>query len=316
MDLEPDDLQHLGPSSILANSVAIARSSPAHFFSLTLVFILPFSISFLAYSSLTLHLISHLYLHPYSLSYPLLFAFYQALSLFFLLSLSLLSTGTVVYSVACVYTTKFISFSHLLAAVPRLLRPLLVTFPGVLLRAVTLCTCLMVELALFISLLQDPESHHFLPILILSTTAVFLSATGLYFSAEWRLSCIVSVLEEVRGREVIRKSRGLLKGKVVLGCFFALVELVASGGIGIAFAATAVNRAAGLGFGARLVLGILLAGILLLVNLVGLLVQSVFYHVCKAFHHEGIDKSSLYEHLDGYLGESVPLSSSVELGNI
>ncbi|KAL7242822.1 hypothetical protein ACSBR1_015252 [Camellia fascicularis] len=34
--------------------------------------------------------------------------------------------------------------------------------------------------------------------------------------------------------------------------------------------------------------------------------ESVFYYVCKSYHHHGIDKSALYDNLGGYLGEYVP----------
>lgn len=66
----------------------------------------------------------------------------------------------------------------------------------------------------------------------------------------------------------------------------------------------------------RIVVGGFLVGVLVIVNLVGLLVQSVFYYVCKSYHHQGIDKSVLYNHLGGYLGEYVPLKSSVQMENL
>ncbi|KAJ6417815.1 hypothetical protein OIU84_001239 [Salix udensis] len=57
-------------------------------------------------------------------------------------------------------------------------------------------------------------------------------------------------------------------------------------------------------------------GALVIVNLVGLLVQSVLYYVCKSYHHQGIDKTALHEHLGGYLGEYVPLKSSLQMENL
>ncbi|KAK4386405.1 hypothetical protein Sango_2511100 [Sesamum angolense] len=66
----------------------------------------------------------------------------------------------------------------------------------------------------------------------------------------------------------------------------------------------------------RIMVGGFLVGLLVIVNLVGLLVQSVFYYVCKSYHHQGIDKSALYDHLGGYLGEYVPLKSSIQMENL
>ncbi|EFH46216.1 hypothetical protein ARALYDRAFT_329571 [Arabidopsis lyrata subsp. lyrata] len=65
----------------------------------------------------------------------------------------------------------------------------------------------------------------------------------------------------------------------------------------------------------RIVAGGFLVGVLVIVNLIGLLVQSVFYYVCKSFHHQEIDKSALHDHLGGYLGEYVPLKSNIQMEN-
>ncbi|KAK5774850.1 hypothetical protein PVK06_042712 [Gossypium arboreum] len=43
--------------------------------------------------------------------------------------------------------------------------------------------------------------------------------------------------------------------------------------------------------------------------------MSVFYYVCKSYHHQGIDKSALQDHLGGYLGEYMPLGSSIQKEN-
>jgi hypothetical protein len=43
------------------------------------------------------------------------------------------------------------------------------------------------------------------------------------------------------------------------------------------------------------------------------LVQSVLYFVCKSHHNESIDRYALSEHLDGYLGEYMPLKGPVSL---
>ncbi|KAK1356247.1 hypothetical protein POM88_049503 [Heracleum sosnowskyi] len=59
-----------------------------------------------------------------------------------------------------------------------------------------------------------------------------------------------------------------------------------------------------------------MVGVFVIVNLIGLLVQSVFYYVCKSYHHEGVDKSALYDHLSGYLGEYMTLKSSIQMENL
>jgi hypothetical protein len=66
----------------------------------------------------------------------------------------------------------------------------------------------------------------------------------------------------------------------------------------------------------RVLAGAVLVSVLVCVNLLGLLVQSVFYYACKAFHNQQIDRSALYEHLGGYLGEYVPLKSNIQMENL
>lgn len=64
----------------------------------------------------------------------------------------------------------------------------------------------------------------------------------------------------------------------------------------------------------RIAVGGILIGVLVVVILVGLLVQSLFYYVCKSYHNERIDKSALYNHLGGYLGEYYePLKGNMQI---
>jgi len=48
-----------------------------------------------------------------------------------------------------------------------------------------------------------------------------------------------------------------------------------------------------------IVIGGFLVGVFVIVNIVGLLVQSEFYYVCKSYHHQGIDRSVLHDHFVG-----------------
>lgn len=100
---------------------------------------------------------------------------------------------------------------------------------------------------------------------------------------------------------------------------FILGYLGACGLISGAFGAVVVRAGEEDGIPAspmvRVWVGGALVAVLVVVNLVGLLVQSVFYYVCKSYHHQPIDKTALYEHLGGYLGEYVPLKSSIQMEN-
>ncbi|CAI9782235.1 unnamed protein product [Fraxinus pennsylvanica] len=114
----------------------------------------------------------------------------------------------------------------------------------------------------------------------------------------------------------MKKSYELLKGKIGMGFVLVFGYLAICGVINGLFGSIVVHGGEDYGVLTRIMVGGFLVGILVIVNLVGLLVQSVFYYVCKSYHHQGIDKSALYDHLGGYLGEYVPLKSSIQMENM
>ncbi|KAL8229379.1 hypothetical protein R6Q57_014279 [Mikania cordata] len=115
----------------------------------------------------------------------------------------------------------------------------------------------------------------------------------------------------------MRKSFEILKGRTWMGSVLVFGYFVICGAINGLFGSIVVHGGEySYGVFARIVVGGFLVGVLVIVNLVGFLVQSVFYYVCKSYHHQGIDKNALYDHLGGYLGEYVPLKSSIQMENL
>lgn len=145
---------------------------------------------------------------------------------------------------------------------------------------------------------------------------VLFLVVHVYITALWHLASVVSVLEPLYGFAAMKKSYELLKGRVryaaLLVCGYLLICAIISG----MFSVVVVHGGDGYGVFSRIVIGGFLVGVLVIVNLVGLLVQSVFYYVCKSYHHQEIDKSALHDHLGGYLGEYVPLKSSIQMENL
>ncbi|VAI88611.1 unnamed protein product [Triticum turgidum subsp. durum] len=144
---------------------------------------------------------------------------------------------------------------------------------------------------------------------LLSTAAAVFSVASL--SVVWHLASVVSVLEDYKGFQAMRKSKALIQGKlwtvviifVTLNIVFIVVEF--------AFRAWIVQGARhGLGAGGRLLLGLVMLAALCSVVMVALVVQTVVYLVCKSYHHESIDKSNISDHLEVYLGDYVPLKAS------
>lgn len=137
-----------------------------------------------------------------------------------------------------------------------------------------------------------------------------------YISVVWHLASVVSVLEDVYGIQAMLKSKELIKGKMVLSCAVFLTFTVLFLGSQLVFQTLVVLGSSKYN-GLRIVLGILCFLLLFKVFLFGLVAQTIIYFVCKSYHHQNIDKSSLSDHLEVYLGDYVPLKAQdVQLGEL
>lgn len=316
MDMDPEELQHLKIPSILRESLGIPSRSPRTFFLITLTLVFPLSFAILAHSLFTQPLVSHLSSRSSSSSHDLtLLLTFQSLYLLFLFTFSLLSTASVVFSVASLYTSKPLSFSSALSSIPSIFRRLFLTFLWVALLMIVYNFVLVAFLVILLVSLDDKN-----PILVLLSLAVILVlflGVHVYITALWHLASVVSVLEPVYGLSAMRKSYELLKGRVWMGWVLVFWYLFICGAINGVFSGVVVHGDDyGYGIFTRIMVGGLLVGILVIVNLTGLLVQSVFYYVCKSYHHQDIDKLALNDHLGGYLGEYVPLKSNIQMENL
>lgn len=166
------------------------------------------------------------------------------------------------------------------------------------------------------------ESKNSVALFLVSVFAlsVFFLVVHVYLSALWHLASVITVLEPIQGLAAIKKSYELLKGKIRMVSVLVLGYLLIFAGISSAFGSIVVDGGAHKGHEkrysvfARIVIGGVLIGVLVVVILVGLLVQSLFYYVCKSYHNERIDKSALYNHLGGYLGEYYqPLKGNMQI---
>ncbi|XP_075497821.1 uncharacterized protein LOC142535167 [Primulina tabacum] len=315
MDLASEDLQFLSIPDILKESVSIPKQSPKTFYLITLTLIFPLSFAILAHSLFTHPILSQLQSDPIGASADwsklLIFQFFY---LIFLFAFSLLSTAAVVFTVASLYTSKAVSFSSTIAAIPSVFKRLFITFLWVSLSMIVYNIIFLGFLVLLVIAVDTQNVFLF----IFSTVIVFLLflVVHVYISALWHLASVVSVLEPVYGFAAMKKSYQLLKGMTGMGFVLVFGYLAVCGVINAFFGSIVVHGGDDYGVLARIMVGGFLVGVLVIVNLIGLLVQSVFYYVCKSYHHQGIDKSALYDHLGGYLGEYVPLTSSIQMENL
>ncbi|KAF5942416.1 hypothetical protein HYC85_020058 [Camellia sinensis] len=183
----------------------------------------------------------------------------------------LLSTIAVVYTIASIYTTRPMTFKKVMSVVPKVWKRLMVTF---LCCFFTLFLYNVVAVLLYILwafTVRDTDAAARVLIIM-----VRLYAIGFfYLTIVWQIASVVSVLEDSYGFKAMIKSKNLIKGKmwITIVIFFKLN-----------FAMVAIE--------------------ILFEKLV-----TVIYFVCKSYHHENIDKSTLSDHLEVYLGEDVPLTA-------
>ncbi|CAN1234692.1 hypothetical protein LINPERPRIM_LOCUS4286 [Linum perenne] len=279
MDREQEEMQFLGMFGVYKESYKIIILWRRIFSQITLSLILPLAFIFLVHI-----LRSEIQLNETPVSSAsrrdklagmltsewTYFWLLKAAYFTFLLLFSLLSTSAVVFSVASLYTgRRDLSFRKVITIV----------VPKVWKRLIVTFLCYF----LFIF------AYNFVAFII--------------FVA-------VSVLEDSYGFRAMSKSRALLKGKTWLASFIFFKLSLTFGAIQVLFDKLVIhgwsNR---VGPASRVAAGLCSLLLLLKVFLFGLVVQTVLYFVCKSYHHENIDKSALSEHLEGYLGDYVPLKS-------
>jgi hypothetical protein len=322
MDREQEDLQFLGFFGIFNESLKIIFSWRKIFSQITLALILPLSFIFLAHIQISQLLFFNIQDNEDSLDHTqknsptyaklsdavsselaALWAF-KAAYFTFLLILSLLSTSAVVYTIASIYTAKEITFKKVLSVVPKVWKRLLITFVcsfAIVLVYNIVAGALLFSYVAFVGFSASAETIVVLFLIIYSIGFVYISIV-------WHLASVVSVLEDVYGFKAMIKSKALIRGKMWIAVGFFILLFLCFMGIVVVFenfVVLGMERGAGI----RILVGILCFLFLFKVILFGLVVQTVIYFVCKSYHHENIDKSSLADHLEVYLGEYVPLKA-------
>ncbi|XP_075483185.1 uncharacterized protein LOC142523316 [Primulina tabacum] len=323
MDREQEEIQFLGFFGILQESYNIVISWRKIFSQVMLVLILPLSFIYLAQIQITQLLIAKISTNEETLERtPVGTRSYDRISsiissewieillfkigyLPFFLILALLSTSAVVYTIACIYTAKEITFKKVMSVVPKVWKRLMVTFLCNFVIVFAYNIVAVVIAVFLILLLQHSKSVGgilLLFYLIIYTVGLF------YINMIWQLASVVSVLEESYGLNAMAKSRSLIKGKmgVCVAIFFVLcLCLVGVEAVFKIFVVMAYEK----GLGYRVGLGIGCLSLISILMLFALVMQTIIYFVCKSYHHENIDKSALTNHLGEYLGEYVPLKS-------
>ncbi|KAF8377097.1 hypothetical protein HHK36_030470 [Tetracentron sinense] len=320
MDREPEELQFLGSFGIYKEACKIIFSWRKIFTQITIALIIPLTFIFLAHIEISEILFSNILhnqmaLHHTQIDSPkynkitdhissewTTYWLFKITYFIFLIVLSLLSTSAIVYTIACIYTAKEVTFRKVMSVVPKVWKRLMVTFlVSFLIIFVYNIVAILTIISVILLILNSKYADGILLLLII----IYLIGL-LYISIVWHLASIVSVLEDVYGVQAMIKSKNLINGKMGVAIFIFLKLNIAFTIIQEAFERL-VAHGESLGMGNRVGYGILFFLLLFILILFGLVVQTVIYFVCKSYHHENIDKSLLADHLEVYLGEYVPL---------
>jgi hypothetical protein len=322
MDCEPEELQFLSLVGIFRESSKLIHSWRNLFARIAVSLVLPLSLLFLLHIQISYYLFSsidsddsaldraapdsaaeHRILQRLASDWMKLMIF-KGVYLVALLVLAMLSTAAAVYSVASIYSAKELSFSRVLSVVPKVWRRLMATFVAAFILLFAYNTLAISVLVLVLLLLDGTAAAAPFGVLIL----FFYLAGLVYISIVWHLASVVSVLEESKGFDAMRKSRILIKGKqwTIAGIFILLNICFVVLEIGFR---ELVVKGVGMSVAGRVFYGFIVSLLLCAFVLFALVVQTVVYFVCKSYHHESIDKSNLSDHLEVYLGEYVPLTA-------
>ncbi|GMP46590.1 hypothetical protein CsSME_00014679 [Camellia sinensis var. sinensis] len=308
MDREQEEMQFLGLFGIYRESYKIIISWRKIFSQITLALILPLTFIFLAQIEVSNFLISKIVRTEIQLDetpigtkkYNKLsdlissewttFLLFKFIYFTFLLVFSLLSTAAVVYTIACVYTARDITFKKIMSVVPKVWKRLMITFLCAFLAFFAYHVLAFLTIVLWFFTVGFTKLGWF----VFFVLWIIYVIGSLYLTIVWQLASVVSVLEDYKGLRAMLKSKDLIKGKILVLIQILFQKVVVYGELG--------------GF-SRVVFGILCFLLLFKLFLFGLVIQTVIYFVCKSYHHENIDKSSLSDHLEVYLGDYVPLKT-------
>ncbi|KAI3862003.1 hypothetical protein MKX03_022105 [Papaver bracteatum] len=296
------NLKFLDANQIIGEAVKIPVKSPSlNFFLIALIFILPLSLTQLLFEGSFFNFCTTLYCYfsgkPSSPS-----EYFYFLSLFIF---SLFSTSAIAFIVASLYASKYISFVSTLFAIPRISKHLIITFFYSLLLIIINFFAFYIPASVLGALLKINEGALRWGFIIIF--AIIHHFVHLYVSALWHLASAVSVLEpNLYGLAAMKKSKQLLQGKTIIA--MELVNLYFSTTWVIGFLLGYAMQFP-IHFMVKILLGLLCLFMLVAVNLMGLLVQNVFFFACKAHHKEVVDKNVLFDHLCGYDHDTVGYKS-------
>ncbi|XP_026419197.1 uncharacterized protein LOC113315069 [Papaver somniferum] len=328
-----EDLKWLGFSGVCIEACRIIFSGKWLFTKITFALILPLCFISLINNEISeliarnIH-VSEVLLRKLDLNNPLhdkladfIFSKQTAVWIFgvaytlFVYMISLLATSAVVYTTSHIYICKGhiddeISFINVMFVIPKVWRRLVITFLWNVLFVTCFTIWMLLTIVVGLALLHyaqgqdasskdDPVGFHYtlLDAFFGGFMLIIYWIGYLYIIAIWNLASVVTILEDVYGIKAMKKAKELIKGKqwvsyitvVLIYSFLEYFNTMAWDIVKAKYDPALITT----GIVAKLIIGTVCLLLLLIELLVGLVVQSVLYFVCKSYHSETIDKASL-----------------------
>lgn len=337
MDVKEGSLQFLGFNGVYTEAYKIIISWKKIFTQITLVIFLPLSLIFLSHIVFTYMYFERIVGYDYWLynteynrvgreyynkSLDLASSELIACWLFhiayrtFALIFSGPSTFVVVFIISCIYAGREdeVTFRRVRTVIPKVWKRLKVTFWWALL--IFSSYYCFVALGLFawgyVVGLASYASKIVVIILLISFEIGLI-----YLMSVWQIASVVSILEDTHGIQAMKRSVEVIRGKrwmTMLILFKLNIFLVF---IQVVFEIYVVDGQF-LGVLPRVGLGFMCLGLVLYLNILTLVVQTIIYFVCKSGrdHENTTGKTTLTDQLDGYLTGLLKANKDVELAAV
>jgi hypothetical protein len=319
MDRKQEDMQFLGLFGIFQEAYKIIFSSRKKFFTqIALTLILPLSVINLAHTEVSKLLFPNI-IHNQIFSdeatpkynnlsdFSITFWLFEAAYLTFAVIFSLLSVAAVVYTIACIYTGREVTFDKVMRVVPKIWKRLMLTCLSTFAAFFVYSIVAVILMSIFIIVVYFVSTDYVVPVPIV--LGILYAVGFVYMVIVLQLANVVTVLEDARGFHALSRSKALIKGKMGVSTILLLMFNISVWLVQVAFQKLVVDGGESLGLVNRVAIGIICLLLLFNLNLFWLAIQTVIYLVCKSYHHENIDKFALSDHLEAYLGEYVPLKT-------
>ncbi|KAI3842781.1 hypothetical protein MKW92_013864 [Papaver armeniacum] len=230
------------------------------------------------------------FIHIHTKTYPnretsrwIAYGITQFIYLILLLFFTLLSTSSVIYTIACFYTSKDITYKKATGVLRKCWGRLIVTFLWCFFIVAVytfVALCLFVWFFVGVNGSGTPGAIKLLIFVICLSLPFF---TGLiYMIVVWNIATAVTVLEKDYGRKALAKSMRLIAGKIWVSCaVFGLLE-IAFAGIIFTFAYLVVVDGNKMSLVGKIFVGIACYLLMTVWIHFSLVVHTVVYFVCKS----------------------------------